>query len=72
MGAGGPGCLVGGGNAVVDNGALVMNFGGGGIAGSAPISGAGTVELQSGSLNDSGVSTYTGTTTIDAARVFWR
>ena len=39
-GAGGPAFLVGGGNAVVDNGALVMNFGGGGIAGAIPISGS--------------------------------
>ena len=43
-----------------------MNFGGGGIAGAVPISGSGTVELQSGSLSDSGVSTFTGATTIDA------
>ena len=66
-GDGGPGFLVGAGNAIIDNGALVMNFGGGGIAGAVPISGSGTVELVSGSLSDSGVSTYTGTTTIDAA-----
>ena len=66
-GAGGPGFLVGAGNSVVDNGALIMNFGGGGIAGAIPISGSGTVEIQSGSLGDSGASTYTGTTTIDAA-----
>ena len=52
---------------MVDNGALIMNFGGGGIAGAIPISGSGTVEIQSGSLNDSGASTYTGATTIDAA-----
>ncbi|HSM95991.1 MAG TPA: autotransporter domain-containing protein [Rhizomicrobium sp.] len=62
--------LVGGGNAVVDNGALVMNFGGGGIAGAVPISGSGTVELVSGSINDSGVSTYTGATTIDSNGLF--
>ncbi len=65
-GAGGPGFLVGGGNAVVDNGALVMNFGGGGVGGAIPISGTGTVEVQSGSFSDSGASTYTGATTIDA------
>ena len=35
-GAGGLGFLVGAGNAVVDNGALVMNFGGGGIGGVGP------------------------------------
>ena len=68
--SGGPAFLVGAGNGVIDNGALTMNFGGGGIAGAIPISGTGTVELQSGSLNDSGASTYTGTTTIDAAGVF--
>ena len=68
-GAGGPAFLVGAGNSVVDNGALTMNFGGGGIAGAIPISGSGTLEIQSGSLNDSGTSTYTGTTTIDAPGV---
>jgi autotransporter-associated beta strand protein len=66
-GAGAPGFLVGGGNALVDNGALVMNFGGGGVGGAIPISGTGTVEVQSGSFSDSGASTYTGATTIDAA-----
>ena len=66
-GDGGPAFLVGAANAIVDNGALIMNFGGGGIAGAVPISGSGTVEIQSGSINDSGASTYTGTTTIDAA-----
>ena len=66
-GNGGPAFLVGGSNAVVDNGSLVMNFGGGGIAGAIPISGTGSVELQSGSFNESGVSTYTGATTIDSA-----
>ena len=66
-GNGGPAFLVGGGNAVVDNGSLVMNFGGGGIAGAIPISGTGSVTIQSGSFNESGVSTYTGATTIDSA-----
>ena len=70
QGAGGPAFLVGGeGNSVVDNGSLLMNFGGGGIAGAIPISGTGGVEVESGSLNDSGTSTYTGVTTIDAAGV---
>ncbi len=64
-GAGGPAFLLGVGNTVIDNGALVLNFGGGGIAGPIPISGSGTLEIQSGSLNDSGASTYTGVTTID-------
>ncbi len=68
-GNGGPAFLVGGGNAVVDNGALTMNFGGGGIAGAIPISGSGSVEIEAGSLNDSGVSTYTGPTTIDPSGV---
>ena len=62
--------LVGAGNAVVDNGALVMNFGGGGIAGAVPISGSGTVEIQSGSLSDSGASTYTGPPR-STRRAFW-
>ncbi len=66
-GAGNAAFLVGGGNAVVDNGALVMNFGGGGVAGAIPISGTGTVDVQSGAFSDSGASTYTGVTTIDAA-----
>ncbi|HEY1751239.1 MAG TPA: hypothetical protein VGG29_08240, partial [Caulobacteraceae bacterium] len=65
-GAGGVGFLVGLGNAVTDNGALVANFGGGGIGGLIPISGTGTLEVQSGILNDSGVSTLSGATTIDA------
>ena len=50
-----------------DFGSLVMNFGGGGIGGSILISGFGSVEVQSGALTDSGTSTYTGVTTIDAA-----
>ncbi|HEY7853158.1 MAG TPA: hypothetical protein VIB82_09300, partial [Caulobacteraceae bacterium] len=65
-GAGNSAFLVGGGNAVVDNGALVMNFGGGGIGGAIPISGTGGVEIQSGALTQSGASTYTGMTKIDA------
>ena len=68
-GAGGVAFLVGAGNAVIDNGSLVMNFGGGGIAGAIPISGSGSVTVQAGSLNDSGVSTYTGSTTINSAGV---
>ncbi len=64
-GSGGPAFLLGLGNTVVDNGALVLNFGGGGIAGPIPISGTGTLEVQSGSLNEAGASTYTGVTTID-------
>ncbi|HEV2652352.1 MAG TPA: autotransporter domain-containing protein [Rhizomicrobium sp.] len=58
--------LTGGGNAVTDNGALVLDFGGGGVGGSIPISGSGSVTIESGSLNDSAASTYTGATTIDA------
>ncbi len=68
-GAGGPAFLVGSGNAVIDNGALVMNFGGGGIAGSVPIFGSGSLTVQSGSLNDSAASTLTGATTIDHGAV---
>jgi outer membrane autotransporter protein len=68
-GAGAPAFLVGAGNSVIDNGALTMNFGGGGVGGAIPISGSGTVELVSGSLNDVSASTYTGATTIDAAGV---
>ena len=52
-------------NAVVDNGALVMNFGGGGVGGAIPISGTGSVTIQAGSFNDSAASTYTGATTIN-------
>ena len=66
-GAGNPAFLIGGSGGVVDNGALVLNFGGGGVGGTIPISGTGTFELVSGSLNNAGASTYTGTTTIDAA-----
>ena len=64
-GAGAPAFLVGGANAVVDNGALVMNFGGGGVGGAIPISGTGSVTIQAGSFNDSAASTYTGATTIN-------
>ena len=47
-GAGGPAFLVGAGNSVADNGLLLMDFGGGGIAGSVPISGKlAPVEVQS-------------------------
>ena len=66
-GAGNPTFLIGGSGGVVDNGALVLNFGGGGVGGTIPISGTGTFELVSGSLNNAGVSTYTGATTIDSA-----
>ena len=66
-GVGNSAFLVGGGNAVTDNGSLIMNFGGGGIGGAIPISGTGSVEVQSGALTDSGTSIYTGVTTIDAA-----
>ena len=68
-GAGNPAFLIGGSGGVVDNGALVLNFGGGGVGGTIPISGSGSFELQSGSLNNAGASTYTGVTTIDAAGV---
>jgi autotransporter-associated beta strand protein len=61
--------LVGGNNGVTDNGALVMNFGGGGLGGNIPISGTGTLEIKSGALTEGGNSTYTGTTTIDAAGI---
>ncbi len=59
--------LVGGGNAVTDNGALVMNFGASGIVGNLPLAGTGTLEIQSGLFEETGVATYSGTTTIDAA-----
>src|SRR5262249_32733414 len=59
--------LAGAGGSVIDNGALVLNFGGGGLGSALAVSGAGRMELQSGSLNDGGTPTYTGTTTIDAA-----
>src|SRR5215469_13283734 len=65
-GNGTPGYLVGGSGGVVDNGTLAMNFGGGGLGGSNPISGSGNLILQSGSLNDYGTSTYTGATTINS------
>ncbi|HEY1752186.1 MAG TPA: autotransporter domain-containing protein, partial [Caulobacteraceae bacterium] len=69
-GAGHPAFLVGGDAGVVDNGALVMNFGPGGeVIGAIPITGAGALEIQSGALVDSAVSTYAGTTTLDPAGV---
>ena len=68
-GNGAAGFLVGGGDAVVDNGGLVMDFGAGSVGGSIPISGTGSVEVRSGEFGDSGASTYTGVTTIDTAGV---
>src|SRR5262249_9608181 len=58
--------LRGGGLGVVDNGSLVVNFGGGGLASTIPISGSGSVTIQSGGVNNLGVSTYTGATTINS------
>ena len=71
MVAGNPAFLIGGSGGVPsDNGALVLNFGGGSVGGTIPISGSGSFELQSGSLNNAEIaSTYTGVTTIDAAGV---
>ncbi|HEY1707618.1 MAG TPA: bluetail domain-containing putative surface protein [Rhizomicrobium sp.] len=66
-GDGNPAFLVGGGNIVVDNGALVLDFAGGGIGGAIPISGSGNLTIESGSLNNNGASTYTGTTSIGSA-----
>src|SRR5262249_11775702 len=60
------GFLIGVGGGVVDNGSLVMNFGGGGLGATLAVSGSGSVTLQSGSLNTNGVSTYTGATTINS------
>src|SRR5215469_1194169 len=65
-GNGTPGYVVGGSGGVVNNGTLAMNFGGGGLGGTTPISGSGNLILQSGSLNDYGTSTYTGATTINS------
>jgi autotransporter-associated beta strand protein len=59
------GFLVGGGNAVTDNGALVMDFSTG-ISGAAPISGSGTLELKAGSFEESAAITVAGSTTIDS------
>ena len=62
--------LVGSGNAVVDNGSLVMDFGAGNsILGAVPISGTGSVTIASGTFTELTASTYTGPTTIDAAGV---
>ena len=47
-----------------------MNLGGGSISGSGPVSGTGSLTLQSGSVNTSGVSTYTGATTINSGAIF--
>ena len=61
--------LIGPGNAVVDNGSLVMDFGGAsGVVGAVPISGTGSVTVHSGLFEELGPATYTGGTTIDAAR----
>ena len=58
--------LVGGSNVVTDNGALVMNFGPSGIVGDLPLTGTGTLEIQSGLVELTGASTITGATTVDA------
>jgi autotransporter-associated beta strand protein len=64
-GAGNMGLLAG---AITDNGAIVFNGGGGSLATYATgITGAGTVELKSGTLGLQGNNTYTGSTTIDAS-----
>ena len=55
-----------GGGGLVDNGALVMDFGGGGVLTGLPISGTGSVEMKSGAVNLTGTNTYTGATTIDS------
>ena len=68
-GAGNSAFLVGASNAVVDNGALVMNFGGGGIGGAIPISGTGSVTITSGALTEGGASTFTGVTTLNPGGV---
>src|SRR6185437_13818748 len=60
-----PAFLIGG-SGVIDNGALVMDFGGGGVGTNAVISGTGSVTLHTGSFNTAAVNTYTGPTTIDA------
>src|SRR5262249_36189720 len=69
-GAGNAAALFGGGNAVVNNGALVMDFGGSGISGTLAVSGPGSVTLHSGSFEETGAATYTGATTIDSGALF--
>ena len=59
--------LLGTGDAVVDNGSLVMDFGASGVAGVVPISGTGGVTVHSGLFEELGPATYTGGTTVDAA-----
>jgi fibronectin-binding autotransporter adhesin len=58
--------LVGPTNNVLDNGTLVVAYGGSGVGGSFQISGSGGLHIESGSLNIGGNSPYTGATTIDA------
>ena len=59
------GYLIGGSGGVVDNGLLELDYGGDGVGGTMPISGTGSVEFMTGSLNNAAVCTYTGATTID-------
>ena len=61
---------IGGDLSVVDNGAFVFDFGGGGLAGAISISGSGSVEIATGSLGVSVANTYTGATTIDPGAHF--
>src|SRR6185437_8474432 len=64
-----PAFLIGG-SGVIDNGALVMDFGGGGVGTNAVISGTGSVTLHTGSFNTAAVNTYPGPTTIDSGGFF--
>src|SRR5215469_7806363 len=68
-GTGVPGYLVGGSGGVVNNGTLALNFGGGGLGGTNPISGSGNLLMMSGAFTEGGISTYTGATTINSGAI---
>lgn len=55
---------------VVDNGSLFVDFGGGNVTYLKPISGSGSVTVQSGTFGETEVNTYTGSTTIASGAQF--
>jgi autotransporter passenger strand-loop-strand repeat protein len=59
------GVLIGSGG-MVDNGAFIVNLGGGAVSTSLPLSGSGTLEVKSGTFGLGATNTFSGITTIDS------